>query len=238
MALYGMADNNVEIPAKRDGAMYNTFAGNTDFVIAGVGNEFEITSSATSFVLTLGTGEGIVCGRHVTEVTENGSNSMIQLEPNSSGYVVIRMDLSRPAGTEAYFTTVQVLQREDLNSDGTICDLPLYGYVTGENGVTSFIDIRDVVESAGGGSKNLAITLLANGWSGTTYTINNINIVTKKNVTITYPVLPDTEEANAQFEALRSAEIRPTSFSDGRIVLTAFGDVPSINLNIILIIWG
>lgn len=232
MALYGMADNNVEIPAKRDGAIYNTFAGNQDYVIAGIGNEFEIESSATSFVLTLGTGEGIICGRHVTEVTENGANSMIQLEANSSGYVVIRMDLTRPAGTEAYFTTVQVLERDNLNANGTVCDLPLYGYVTGANGVTSFIDIRAISAS---GSVQIPITLSSASWVSGMYTLNDSHINPDAIITLTYPpTLTD-----AQYEAYQGAGIRPYgAVSAGSMVLKAVNGAPSIDLSLIMIVKG
>lgn len=234
MALYGMADNNLEIPAKRDGAIYNTFAGNQDYVIAGIGDEFEIVSSPTSFVLTLGTGEGIVCGRHVTEVTESGTNSMIQLEPNDSGYVVIRMDLTRPAGTEAYFTTVQVLERENLNASGTVCDLPLYGYVTGENGVTSFIDIRKISTSSAGGEE-IAVTLAAAVWASDLYTVTDARITPTKEITLTYP----STLTDAEFEAYQDAGIRAYgAVSNGSMQLKATGGSPSVDLPLILIVRG
>lgn len=236
MALFGMADNNVEIPAKRDGAIYNTFAGNQDYVIAGVGDEFEIEPSASSFVLTLGTGEGIVCGRHVTEVTDGGVNSMIQLTANSSGYVVIRMDLTRPAGTEAYFTTVQVLERDNLNANGTICDLPLYAYVTGENGVTSFIDMRDI-SSSGGILVN--VTLLATGWGSNgnadEYVLTDRHISPDAEITLTYP----TGLSDSLYEVYQDAAIRPYgTVTAGSMTLKATGGSPSENLPMIMIIRG
>lgn len=140
--LYGMANNNVVIPAQRDGALYNFLLGNQDYVFEGIGDEFEITPSASSYLITLGEGEGVVCGRHVTEATVNNANSMIQLEANSSGYVVIRVDLTRPVGTEAYLYATPTLQADDLNNGGTVRDLPLYSYVTNGSGVSTFTDIR------------------------------------------------------------------------------------------------
>ena len=142
--LYGMANNNVIIPAERDGALYNFLLGNQDYVFEGIGDEFEITPSASSFLITLGTGEGVVCGRHVTEETVNSANSMIQLSANSSGYVTICVDLSRPAGTEAYLRATPTLQQDDLNNSGTVRDLPLYQYTTNGSGVSSFIDVRNI----------------------------------------------------------------------------------------------
>lgn len=140
--LYGMANNNVVIPAERDGALYNFLVGGQDYVFANIGDAFEITPSASSFLITLGTGEGVVSGRHVTEETVNNANSMIQLDANSSGYVVIRVDLTRPAGTEAFLYATPVLSAQDLNNNGTVHDLPLYEYTTNGSGVSSFTDIR------------------------------------------------------------------------------------------------
>ena len=142
--LYGMANNNVIIPAERDGALYNFLLGNQDYVFEGIGDEFEITPSASSFLITLGTGEGVICGRHVTEETANSANSMIQLSANSSGYVTICVDLSRPAGTEAYLRATPTLQQDDLNNSGTVRDLPLYQYTTNGSGVSSFVDVRNI----------------------------------------------------------------------------------------------
>lgn len=142
--LYGMANNNVIIPAERDGALYNFLLGNQDYVFEGIGDEFEITPSASSFLITLGTGEGVICGRHVTEETANSANSMIQLNANSSGYVTICVDLSRPAGTEAYLRATPTLQQDDLNNSGTVRDLPLYQYTTNGSGVSSFVDVRNI----------------------------------------------------------------------------------------------
>ena len=140
--LYGMANNNVIIPAERDGALYNFLMGGQDYVFDGIGDEFAITPSSTSFLITLGTGEGVVSGRHVTEETVNNDNSMIQLDANSSGYVVIRVDLTKPVGTEAFLYATPVLSSQDLNNGGNVHDLPLYQYVTNGSGVSTFTDIR------------------------------------------------------------------------------------------------
>ena len=139
--LYGMANNNVIIPAERDGALYNFLLGNQDYIFKGVGNEFEITPSSSSFILTLGTGEGVVCGRHVTETA---GDTVLQLTQNSSGYVVIRIDLTQVPGSEAYLFATPTLQQENLNGNGTVHDLPLYRYATNASGVSSFVDVRNI----------------------------------------------------------------------------------------------
>ena len=155
--LYAMADNNVVIPAERDGALYNFLMGGQDYVFANIGDAFEITPSSTSFLITLGTGEGVVSGRHITEETVNGANSMIQLDANSSGYVVIRVDLTRPVGTEAFLYATPVLSAQDLNNNGTVHDLPLYQYTTNASGVSSFTDVRPLSNGSN------VVCLLENG---------------------------------------------------------------------------
>lgn len=169
--LYGMADNNINIPANRDGAMYNTFAGGADYIFSGIGSEFAITPSSSSFLITLGTGEGIVGGRHITEVTENSANSMIQLDANDTGYIVLRMDLTQPAGSEAYLYATPTITKQDLNNGGTVRDLVLYAYVTDASGVQSFVDMRKIQSSAGA-----AITTATLTAGQTSITINNADI--------------------------------------------------------------
>lgn len=179
MALYAMANNDVVIPAERDGALYNFFTGNQDYVIEGIGNEFAITPSASSYLITLGDGEGIVGGRHVTEKLTDGANSMIQLEANSNGYVVIRVNLDNPVGTEARLYATNALVKEDLNSGGTIRDLPLYQYTTDGNGVSSFVDVRNLSKGSN------VICVIENGSLYMDY--YNNGVVTRKQIGSTTP---------------------------------------------------
>ena len=232
MALIGMADNNIEIPARRDGAMYNAFAGNTDFVISGIGDEFAIESSTSSFILTLSSGEAVICGRHVVEDGDSVNPTLLQLEANTSGYVAIRFDLTRPAGTECYLASVQELQRQNLNAGGTICDLPLYAYVTGDNGVTSFVDMRSPTQSVKSG-KTIDVTLIANNWSSELYTITSPDITTAGNLSLGVPFTITDE----QYRALARASIRISSLTEGTLVLKALNSAPTINVPIQIVVW-
>lgn len=140
--LKAMADNAIEITAKEDAAMYNTFAGKQNYIFEGFGNEMAVTHSSASLIVVLGTGGAIICGRHVYENRTAGEASSIVLEPNTSGYLVIRYDLSKIAGKEAEFIAVSVLENNDLNNDGLICDLVLGKYTTDSYGVTEYTDLR------------------------------------------------------------------------------------------------
>lgn len=136
-----MADNNQSISVSEDGAMYNAFAGNQDFIIGGIGNEMRVGYSATSLSVSLGTGEAVVDGRHITA---QGTNTLV-LSASSSGYLVLRYDLSLEGIVSLVSTTT--LKTENLNNGGRVRDLVLGYYTTNSAGVTNFDDRRKVLTS-------------------------------------------------------------------------------------------
>lgn len=76
------------------------------------------------------------------------------------------------------------------------------------------------------------MTLTASNWSSNNYTITNTNIKIRSAI---YISVPDdiTEE---QYNALASANIVATSQTNGSVTLSAFGDVPNIDIPIIVTI--
>ena len=145
MALTLLTDGST-YGAEKDGALYSHIT-NGDYIFKGIGNEFKATYSTLSLLVTVLSGEGVLCGRHVTEKKIGNSNSQITLPSNSTGYLVIRMDLSQTQDTFLYCT--DTLVKGDLNNGDTVRDLPLYAYVTGANNVLSFVDLRPI--SSGNG---------------------------------------------------------------------------------------
>lgn len=233
MALYAMADNSIDIPASRDGAMYNVMLGGQDFVITGIHNEMAVTYSANTLLVTLQTGEAVICGRHVTEVTENNANTTLQLTANSSGYLVLRFDLTKPAGQEAYLATTNVLNNDNLNSGGTVRDLPLYQYVTNATGVSSMTDVRKMMRTVST-ARAVSSTLVASSWSSNVYTLSDSAIESGKQTAVLCPASATDEQYNAYVNAL----IRVTAISNGSITLKAMRIQPTINLPIELLILG
>lgn len=140
MALYAMADNNVAITTNRDAAMYNAFANGTDFVIGGAGSEF--VCSASSLLVTMQSGEGIIQGRHVT----CEGTATVQVSASGSGYIVLRYDLTQSIGNELSLKAVPSLVQNDLINDGTVRDLALYSYTSTTSSVT-LTDVRNVMNS-------------------------------------------------------------------------------------------
>lgn len=134
----------VTISAARDGAMFNTFAKNQDYIISDIGDELEVEYSSNSFVVSLGTGEAVMCGR---SVLSSGDSETLTLTANSNGYLVVEVDLSQTDVCQ--FASVQTLQSENINANGIIRDLPLYYYTTDDKGVSSITDMRDIKDMAG-----------------------------------------------------------------------------------------
>lgn len=142
MPISFMADNGTNISCAEDAAMYNVFAGSTDIVLAGIGNELAINYNSSSLQVTLSSGEGIICGRHVT-VT--GSDVTLTLQPNRTGLILaLRYDLTQSGSNIVQFANPSELQSDDLNNGGDVHDLFLATVSTDSNGVTSITDKRKI----------------------------------------------------------------------------------------------
>lgn len=142
MPISFMADNGANITCAQDAAMYNVFAGSTDIVLAGIGNELAINYNSSSLQVTLTSGEAIICGRHVTV---SGSDVTLTLQPNrSTSILALRYDLSQSGANIVQFVNPSELQHDDLNDGGDVHDLFLANVSTDSNGVTNFIDKRKI----------------------------------------------------------------------------------------------
>lgn len=136
MAFQIMADNMQNISAAQDGAMYDVFGGQQSYVIAGMANELAVTWLSSSLEIRIGTGMGVIRGRHLT----NTSPATLTLQPNATGYVVIRYD----HGNISLMSTSTVQNGNINNSQITPADLLIGEYTTNATGVYQFIDKRDV----------------------------------------------------------------------------------------------
>lgn len=167
---------NIPISAVRDRAMFNTFAGNTSYVIKGIGDELEVTYSSSSFVVELGTGEAVICGG---SMLSEGESNTLTLGQSESGYIVIEIDLSQTGSNICRLARVSSLVQGDINGGNEyVYDFPLYQYTTDTNGVTNMTDVRSISSEANGfvkveGTQSYNMT-------GTTFTVNG----TSFNITI------------------------------------------------------
>lgn len=149
MAFKVMADNSVSISASQDGAIYDVFAGHQNFIITDVGDEFSISTTDSSLQATIGTGEAIISGRHITAQEDN----QITLPASATIYLCLRIDLTQTAGNEGQLialTTQESMRSDNLNAGGTVCDLLLYTVQTSANGVSSSTDMRAMKNATGG----------------------------------------------------------------------------------------
>lgn len=234
MALIAMADNSIDIPAERDGALYNYFSNGENFIIKGIGEELAVTTTTSSLVVTLGTGEGVICGRHIVEQTADGAAATtLTLPASSSGYILIRYDRTKTVGNEVSLLTASSTYSENINDTGYYNDLILYSFVTNATSITSITDKRNVRAGLGTNTTK-SITIAASGWSNGKYTIYDDGITANS----IQELIPSESITPAQYIAMRSAQVVQTSQIAGSITLTAFGTVPAIDIPVILILNG
>lgn len=130
-------------------AALRTFSGAVNYIFQGLGNEMAVTYSDSSLQVGVGTGKAVICGRP-TDIYSAESN--IELPSNSTVYIVLRVDLTRPSGQEAYITyvTESQIKSEDINGNGVIHDLVLGKAITNSRGVTSYEDLRKIKNKSAG----------------------------------------------------------------------------------------
>lgn len=133
--------DNVEISAVRDRIMFRSFTNWEDYIIRNIGDEFELTYSSSSLVVSMGTGEAVICGG---STIAEGTNE-ITLGANEEGYIVIRVDLAQIGNNICQLKKVPEYIHEDINQGGLIRDLELAYYRTNTNGVTVLTDLRNIL---------------------------------------------------------------------------------------------
>lgn len=246
--LKAMYDNGLDILTKEDAALYDLLAGSIDFVISGIGNQLEVTSSGLT--ITLKTGQCLIKGRHVVETL---GNTTLLLPANSSGYIVISYDITKSNGYEAEFMYVSSLVSEDLNNNGQRRDFPLYSFVS-TSAVITLTDLRvfssnvslkakyDALNSAMNNKANksteLSLTLSASSWIGSSAPYTYALTATGVTLTSNQELLPTTGITQTQLDALQSANIQDAGQSTDTINLKAFGTKPTVDIPIRVILRG
>lgn len=230
MSLKIMADNNVDISASQDGALYNVAVNNQDFIIKGIGNEMSLSNNG--LVVTVESGEAVLHGRHITAETSNS----ITLPPNTTGFLCLRIDLSQTVGNEALLYATPTVTNEEINWNGTIYDFKLASFSTNNTAVTVLTDLRKVQNTSSSKAEMTPIVLLASNWSGGKYTISDSRI----SATSTQEVIPALSDniTDPSLEALQVANIQDGGQTNGMMFLVARGDVPTVDIPIRVIFKG
>lgn len=232
MALKAMADNNVNITAQEDARLYDYLAGqNADYIIQGVGDSMAVSSTTTSLLVTLGSGEAVVQGRHLTNTDSTGVQ--LTLPQNTTAYLVLRLDLSQSLGNELSFISTPSLEDDDLNNAGVVRDLVLYQYITDANGVATLTDKRNfktgimqqVMDAIGvlGLVQEINKTITA---ATTNITVNTD--ITSDNYMVTLTVQPSI--TNDQMDIVGEARPVITSATGTTVVVTCKGGAPSAGI--------
>lgn len=146
-----MADNGTLISSLQDALLYDSLVG-SDFILSDYGDEMAMTT--TGLIITFGDGEAVIQGR---TINVTGAETL-EVGANTSGYIVLRYDLTQATGYEGRFDFVPTFVKQDLNNGGSIRDLVLATYTANANDVTIVSDIRPVLDHNIGWSFDVAPT--------------------------------------------------------------------------------
>lgn len=220
-----MADNGTLISSLQDALLYGSVV-QTDYIISDYADELAMTT--TGLIITFGDGQAVIQGRTIN-VTENET---LEVEPNTSGYIVLRYDLTQATGYEGRFAYVPMFVSQDLNNGGTIRDLVLASYTSDSNDVTINSDLRPVMNNNLGWIVNVETSSWTYNASYDCYTANipiyamNQNMrpivfLNKDDMTIS-----QMQSAEVEFAKIVNAE------SSNRNLLLMAEEIPAINLPI------
>ena len=129
------------ISSNIDGAVYSVAT--QDCVIGGMGDEFSITTSASSLSLTFTKGSvAVLCGNAFWLTTDE----TVTLPANSTFNLCVRINTSKSNGETGSFEclTEAGMKNNNINNGG-IRDLILYTITTSANGVASIVDKRTII---------------------------------------------------------------------------------------------
>jgi hypothetical protein len=124
--IVGYQFDRAKVPALADASVYSYLSNNVSAVLSGRGNEMNVATNALS--CEIDTGQAIIQGRLVEILTPE----VVEIPANSSGFLVIQIDLSQVnesigiPGTAEYSVTnnqvkaqfVDHLMNDDLNNGG------------------------------------------------------------------------------------------------------------------------
>ena len=138
-----LKDTGADFPISSniDGSVYAIAT--QDCVIGGMGDEFSITTSASSLSLTFTQGSvAVLCGNAFWLTADE----TVILPANSTFNLCARIDTSKPNGQKGSFEclTEAGMKNNNINNGG-IRDLILYTITTSANGVASIVDKRTII---------------------------------------------------------------------------------------------
>ena len=168
-----VANTGAQIKAKFDGALFNWALSGLDFILDGIGSNFEMMYQGGSLSVSVGTGHALIGGRHFVAEEMN----TIDLEANSTIYLCLRVDLTQLEGQEGmlYANTSADIADDDLNNTNGQRDMLIAVITTDGTGITNLVDKRPIRKKDG-------ITRATLEAGETTITINDPQITTNSDI--------------------------------------------------------
>ena len=218
------------------GEISNQFAGLVkNGVVKGVGDQFN--ASVVGLQITLGIGEAWLLGHHGEMIDQ----TILTSDPVSAGMQKIcsvvldvditnqQMGISLVAGTQAESPSAPELTQTEARYQQEIWQALVHS-----DGTITLDDKRVFIARLGDLPTLSSINLLASNWSGVNYTLT----VPGVNMNSAVEVLPGLSITEDQLEALQGANIQDGGQAAGSITLKAFGDVPTVDIPIRIIVRG
>lgn len=150
------------ISSNIDGSVYAIAT--QDCVIGGMGDEFSVTTSASSLNLTFTQGSvAVLCGNAFWLT----AGETVTLPANSTFNLCVRIDTSKPNGQTGSFEclTEAGIKKDNINNEG-VRDLAIYKITTSSNGVTACEDKRIIMNSASYATKDYVDNAIGNAIKG------------------------------------------------------------------------
>ncbi len=133
-----------------------------------------------------------------------------------------------------------VLIQQDLENDGTMYQFEFVRFENSSSGIASLVDTRTLLDMALYAKKSVEVskTLTASSWVGASVPYTYALSVTGVTTTSNQEVLPSTACTLTELEALQAANIQDAGQAADTINLKAWGDKPSIDIPIRVILRG
>lgn len=159
-----LKDTGADFPISSniDGSVYAIAT--QDCVIGGMGDEFSVTTSASSLSLTFTKGSvAVLCGNAFWLTADE----TVTLPANSTFNLCLRIDTSKPNGQTGSFEclTEAGIKKDNINNEG-VRDLAIYKITTSSNGVTACEDKRIIMNSASYATKDYVDNAIGNAIKG------------------------------------------------------------------------
>lgn len=145
MAIKGSQFDLQTVSPLMDASLFSALALDGANVIKGRGNELNVYIYS-GLTVNVGTGAAIIKGRYI----QNSEVKPITIPPNTSGFVVVQIDLTQTNTEEQNnqldIKFVETLTQTNINNGGSVFDYPIAQVVSDTSTINDVIDMRTYQE--------------------------------------------------------------------------------------------